>query len=102
MTQVIHNVRDSWSERELYRQPVCVKCSQGIGQIVRFLVKRNGVFIPYGHDSAQSGDLLVCPVCHIEIVQGFSIILGKSVSTQVLGSEYAILQDVYGELVQSG
>jgi len=65
-------------------------------------VKRNGVFIPYGHDSAQSGDLLVCPVCHIEIVQGFSIILGKSVSTQVLGSEYAILQDVHGELVQSG
>ena len=102
MTQVIQNVRDSWSERELYKQPVCVKCSQGIGQIVRFLVKRNGVFIPYGHDSAQSGDLLVCPVCHIEIVQGFSIILGKSVSAQVLGSEYAILQDVHGELVQSG
>ena len=91
MTQVIHNVRDSWSERELCKQPVCVKCSKGIGQIVRFLVKRNGVFIPYGHDSAQSGDLLVCPVCHIEIVQGFSIILGKSVSAQVLGSEYAIL-----------
>jgi len=65
-------------------------------------VKRNGVFIPYGHDSAQSGDLLICPVCHIEIVQGFSIILGKSVSAQVLGSEYAILQDVHGELVQSG
>ena len=102
MTQVIPNVRDSWSELELYKQPVCVKCSQGIGQIVRFLVKRNGVFIPYGHDSAQSGDLLVCPVCHIEIVQGFSIILGKSVSAQVLGSEYAILQDVHGELVQSG
>ena len=102
MTQVIHNVRDSWSERELCKQPVCVKCSQGIGQIVRFLVKRNGVFIPYGHDSAQSGDLLVCPVCHIEIVQGFSIVLGKSVSAQVLGSEYAILQDVHGELVQRG
>ncbi|MFA9409203.1 MAG: hypothetical protein ACERKJ_10300 [Candidatus Dadabacteria bacterium] len=65
-------------------------------------MKRNGVFIPYGHDSAQSGDLLVCPVCHIEIVQGFSIVLGKSVSAQVLGSEYAILQDVHGELVQSG
>ena len=101
MTQVIKSVRDSWGERELYKQPVCVKCSQGIGQIVRFLVKRNGVFIPYGHDSAQSGDLLVCPVCHIEIVQGFSIILGKSVSEQILDSEYAILQDVHGELVQS-
>lgn len=101
MTQVIKSVRDSWGERELYKQPVCVKCSQGIGQIVRFLVKRNGVFIPYGHDSAQSGDLLVCPVCHIEIVQGFSIILGKSVSEQILDSEYAILQDVHDELVQS-
>ena len=101
MTQVIQSVRDSWGERELYKQPVCVKCSQGIGQIVRFLVKRNGVFIPYGHNSAQSGDLLVCPVCHIEIVQGFSIILGKSVSAQVLDSEYAILQDVHGKLVQS-
>ena len=101
MTQVRQSVRDSWGERELYKHPVCVKCSQGIGQIVRFLVKRNGVFIPYGHDSAQSGDLLVCPVCHIEIVQGFSIILGKSVSEQVLDSEYAIFQDVHGELVQS-
>ena len=101
MTQIIHSVRDSWGERELYKQPVCVKCSQGIGYIVRFLVKQNGVFIPYGHDSAQSGDLLVCPVCHIEIVQGFSNILGKSVSAQVLDSEYAILQDVNGELVQS-
>ena len=102
MTQVIHNIRDSWSERELYKQPVCVKCSQGIGQVVRFLVKRNGVFIPHGHDSAQSGDLLVCPVCHIEIVLGFSNILSKSVSEQVLNSEYAILQDVHGELVQNG
>ena len=102
MTQVIHNVRDSWGERELSKQPVCVKCSQGIGQIVRFLVKQNGVFIPHGPDSAQSGDLLVCPVCHIEIVQGFSNFLGKSISAQVLDSEYAILQDVHGELVQSG
>jgi len=65
-------------------------------------VKRNGVFIPHGHDSAQSGDLLVCPVCHIEIVLGFSNILSKSVSEQVLNSEYAILQDVHGELVQNG
>ena len=102
MTQGIQCIQDSWGEQELYKQPVCVKCSQGIGQIVRLLVKRNGVFIPYGKDSAQSGDLLVCPVCHIEIVQGFSIILGKSVSEQVLDSEYAILQDVHGELVQSG
>jgi len=57
-------------------------------------VKNNGVFIPYGRDSAQVGDLLVCPVCHIEIVQGLSEILGKNVSAQVLDSDYAVLKGV--------
>ncbi len=102
MTQVIHSVQDSWGGPEFYKQPVCVKCSQSIGQIVRLIVKRNGIFIPYGHESAQSGDLLACPVCHTEIVQGFSNILSKPVSTLVLDSDYAILQDVRAELVQSG
>ena len=57
-------------------------------------VKNNGVFIPYGNDSAQVGDLLVCPVCHNEIIQGLSEILGKSVSSQFLESEYAVLKGV--------
>ena len=57
-------------------------------------VKNNGVFIPYGQDSAQVGDLLVCPVCHTEIIQGLSEILGKDVSMQALDSEYAVLRGV--------
>jgi hypothetical protein len=81
--------------QELHRQPVCVKCSKSLGEIVRLNVKRNGVFIPYGHDSAQAGDLLSCPVCHTEIVVGFSTVLSKPVSTHVLDSDNAILQGVH-------
>jgi hypothetical protein len=94
MTQVIHGLDESWGEQIPLKQPVCVKCSRKLGRIVRMYVKNNGVFIPYGSDSAQVGDLLVCPVCHNEIVQGFSEILGQSVSAQVLESDYAILKGV--------
>ena len=92
MTQVIPSLHETWEEPTHYKQPVCVQCSKKLGKIVRMYVKNNGVFIPYGRDSAQVGDLLVCPVCHIEIVQGLSEILGKSVSAQVLDSEYAVLK----------
>jgi hypothetical protein len=71
--------------------PVCVKCSKNTGKIVRLFVKRNGIFIPYGQDGAQAGDLLSCPICHTEIVQGFSNILRKPFSTHVLDSDHAIL-----------
>jgi hypothetical protein len=79
--------------QELYRQPVCVTCSNKIGKVVRLCVKRNGVFIPYGHALAQVGDLLACPVCHTEIVHGYDI-LDRIESLQVLDSEYAILRGV--------
>ena len=95
MTQVISNYQDSGSRVGLYTHPVCVKCSKNTGKIVRLYVKRNGIFIPYGQDSAQAGDLLSCPICHNEIVQGLSGILGKPVSTQVLDSDHAILQGVH-------
>jgi len=93
MTQVI-SVHETLGEQIPYKQPVCVQCSKKLGRIVRMYVKNNGVFIPYGRDSAQVGDLLVCPVCHIEIVQGLSEILGKDVSAQVLDSDYAVLKGV--------
>jgi len=70
--------------------------------VVRFYVKRSGVFIPYGHDAAQVGDLLVCPVCHAEIIQGFGEILGKPISVQVLDSSHAILKGVQDHLIQTG
>ncbi len=93
MTQVI-SLHETWGEQIPHKQPVCVQCSKKLGRIIRMYVKNNGVFIPYGQDSAQVGDLLVCPVCHIEIVQGLSEILGKDVSVQVLDSEYAVLKGV--------
>lgn len=93
MTQVI-TIQEHWSEQIPHKQPVCVQCSKKLGRIIRMYVKNNGVFIPYGRDSAQVGDLLVCPVCHIEIIQGLSEILGKNVSAQVLDSEYAVLKGV--------
>ena len=85
--------------QDRHRQPVCVKCSKSLGEVVRLNVKRNGVFIPYGHDSAQAGDLLSCPVCHTEIVQGFSTVLDKPVSNNVLESDDAILQGVRDVIV---
>ena len=93
MTQVI-SIHEPWGEQIPHKQPVCVQCSKKLGTIVRMYVKNNGVFIPYGRDSAQVGDLLVCPVCHTEIVQGLSEILGKNVSSQVLESEHALLKGV--------
>ena len=93
MTQVI-KLHDKWGELTPHKQPVCVRCSKQTGRIVRMYVKNNGVFIPYGRDSVQVGDLLVCPVCHTEIIQGLSEVLGRPVSTQVLESEYAILKGV--------
>jgi hypothetical protein len=94
MAQIIHANHESRGEPEPYKDPVCVKCSNKLGRVVRMYVKNNGVFIPYGRDAAQVGDLLVCPVCHVEIIQGFSEILRKSVADQVLESEYAILKGV--------
>jgi hypothetical protein len=94
MTQVIHSHQEIWKEQTYYKQPVCVQCSNKLGKVIRMYVKNNGVFIPYGVDLAQVGDLLVCPVCHIEIIQGFSEILGRSVSEQALESEYAVLKGV--------
>jgi hypothetical protein len=88
----MQQIHDS-SRQELYKQPVCVTCSNKIGKVVRLCVKRNGVFIPYGHDAAQVGDLLACPVCHTEIVHGYDV-LGRADSVQVLNSEYAILRGV--------
>jgi len=93
MTQVI-STQETFGDQIHYKQPVCVKCSKKLGKIIRMYVKNNGVFIPYGRDSAQVGDLLVCPVCHTEIVQGLSEILGKDVSVQALDSEYAVLKGV--------
>ena len=94
MTQVSYDYQDSWSEQDSIKPPVCVKCSSEIGKIIRMYVKRNGVSIPYGHDCAQIGDLYICPVCHIEIVQGFSKVVDKTISKQFLNSEYAILEGV--------
>ena len=93
MTQVI-SLQKPFDDQIPYKQPVCVQCSKKLGRIVRMYIKNNGVFIPYGRDSAQVGDLLVCPVCHMEIVQGLSEILGKDVSAQALDSEYAVLNEV--------
>ena len=94
MMQAIHNFHGSIGERIIHKQPVCVNCSKKLGKVVRMYVKENGVIIPYGYNSAQVGDLLVCPVCHFEIVQGFSEILDHTFSNQVLESEYAILKRV--------
>ena len=93
MTQVI-SLQEPLGDQIHYKQPVCVQCSRKLGRIVRMYIKNNGVFIPYGADSAQVGDLLVCPVCHTEIVQGLSEILGKDVSSQALDSDYAVLKGV--------
>ena len=93
MTQVV-SIQEPLGEQIHYKQPVCVKCSKQLGKIIRMYIKNNGVFIPYGRDSAQVGDLLVCPVCHTEIIQGLSEILGKDVSTQALESDYAVLKGV--------
>jgi hypothetical protein len=96
---MIHSYRDLEDYTQANRQPVCVKCSHQLGQVIRLCVKRNGVVIPYGHDSAQVGDLLVCPICHTEIINGFGEVLSKSASNQVLTSEYAILKGVKDYLV---
>lgn len=92
MIQTISNDQDSSSRQVFNMLPVCVKCSKSTGKIVRLFVKRNGIFIPYGQESAQAGDLLSCPICHTEIVQGFSNILRKPFSTRVLDCDHAILQ----------
>jgi hypothetical protein len=99
MIHMIHSYKNFEDSTQTNRQPVCVKCSHQLGQVIRLCVKRNGVVIPYGHDSAQVGDLLVCPICHTEIIQSFSEILSKSVCDQVLTSEYAILKGVKDYLV---
>jgi hypothetical protein len=91
MTQITSNDKDPHSRQVFNMHPVCVKCSKNTGKIVRLFVKRNGIFIPYGQDGAQAGDLLSCPICHTEIVQGFSNILRKPFSTHVLDSDHAIL-----------
>jgi len=39
-----------------------------------------------------------CPVCHTEIVQGFSNVLDKPVSNHVLDSDDAILKGVVDKL----
>ena len=89
MSQTVSHLR----RPELQMKPVCVNCSKSLREIVRFYVKRNGVYIPYGHDSAQAGDLLACPVCHTEIVLGFGTVLGKTSSAMVLNSSVAILKE---------
>jgi hypothetical protein len=94
MTQVTFSNNESWNSRDSSKPAVCVKCSSNLGKIIRMHVKMNGVSIPYGSDSAQLGDLYVCPVCHSEIVHGFSKVLDKSISNQVLDSDYAILKGV--------
>ena len=94
MTQVNYSHQDSWNIKDSNKPPVCVKCSSKMGKIIRMHVKRNGVSIPYGSDLAQIGDLYACPVCHTEIVQGFSKVLDKRVSDRVLDSDYAILKGV--------
>jgi hypothetical protein len=62
--------------------------------VVRLSTKCNGVYIPYGHECALAGDLLVCPICGAEIVDGFGNCIEKVVATQVLVSDYAILRGV--------
>jgi hypothetical protein len=85
--------------QETNKLPVCVQCSKDIGRVVRFNVKQNGVYIPYGYDSALAGDLLVCPVCNAEIVEGFGDCVEKPVSTQSLESDYAILRGVRDNII---
>ena len=80
--------------QEIDKRPVCVKCSKNTRQVIRFLSKRNGEFIPYGYESALSGDLWVCPICNTEIIKGFGDRMEKSVSFQALESNYSILQGV--------
>lgn len=81
-------------ETEVKRRPVCVRCSKITGRVVRLSTKCNGVYIPYGHESALAGDLLVCPICGAEIVEGFGECLEKLVAAQALVSDYAILRGV--------
>ena len=92
--QTVQNRRNIKGIQKISKQPICVNCSKKIGQVVRLCVKRNGVFVPYGNESAQTGDLLVCPICHVEIIQGFGEILDKDISEQVLNSDYAVLKGV--------
>jgi hypothetical protein len=75
-------------------RPVCVKCSKNTGQIIRFSAKRNGVYIPYGNESAISGDLWICPICNSEIIKGFGDRMEKPISSQVLKSKHSILHGV--------
>ncbi len=84
---------------ETNKLPVCVQCSKDTGRVIRFNVKQNGVYIPYGYDSALAGDLLECPLCNAEIVEGFGDCMEKPVSTQTLESDYAILRGVQDNIV---
>lgn len=63
------------------------------------MAKRNGVYIPYGYESALSGDLWVCPVCNAEIVKSFGDRMEKPISTQVLESNYSILPGVRDDVI---
>ena len=92
--QAIQRCLNNKDAQKISKQPICVNCSKNIGQVVRLCVKRNGVFVPYGDESAQTGDLWVCPICHVEIIQGFGEILDKDTSDQVLKSDYAVLKGV--------
>jgi hypothetical protein len=90
MTQNRAYGKKTFVRQNHYNHPVCVNCSKKNGKVIRLQMKKNGIFIPYGKDSAQAGDLLKCPICHFEIVQGFSNILSNSTSSIVLESEHAI------------
>jgi hypothetical protein len=85
--------------QEANNLPVCVQCSKSTGHVVRFNVKQNGVYIPYGNDSALAGDLYICPICNTEIIEGFGDLMEKPISTQTLESEYSILRGVRDNIV---
>ena len=56
--------------------PVCIPCSEKHAPLdghneVRFRVKRNGIYIPYGKTQVQHSNLWRCPGCGHEILLDF-------------------------------
>ena len=53
--------------------PICIPCSWRHAPLdghneVRFKVKRNGLYVPYGRTQSQHGNLWRCPECGHEIL----------------------------------
>lgn len=52
-------------------RPICIKCSQETGKVVRLRNEKSGVVVPYGSDGYRHGDIYQCPVCGRGIVMKF-------------------------------